>query len=69
LKHDTNISPSAKKIRGHDGVNFSINLFICSLHFVFHVYIVCELFDRILFKINTSQLFCVVLPCKYERKA
>lgn len=25
LKHDANISPSAKKIRGHDGVNFSIN--------------------------------------------
>jgi len=27
LKHDTNISPSAKKIRGHDGVNFLPNNF------------------------------------------
>jgi hypothetical protein len=27
LKHDNNISPSAKKIRGHDGVNILPNNF------------------------------------------
>jgi hypothetical protein len=53
LKHDTKISPSVKKIRGHDGVSFSSHTFsILSYLIVFHADVIWDVLFHVYLNMN-----------------